>query len=86
MSILMWIFVGFVAGFLTSKFINETGKGLLFDVGLGMVGAVVAGWFFTTFATPSGNEVSLYGVVAALTGGVVLLVAYRSFFLPRARP
>jgi uncharacterized membrane protein YeaQ/YmgE (transglycosylase-associated protein family) len=86
MSILMWIFVGFVAGFLTSKFINETGKGLFFDVGLGVLGAVVAGWLFTTYATPSGNEVSLYGFVAALTGGIALLVAYRVFFVPRARP
>jgi uncharacterized membrane protein YeaQ/YmgE (transglycosylase-associated protein family) len=86
MSVLMWIFVGFVASFLTSKFINESGKGLFFDIGVGMLGAVVAGVLFTAFATPSGNEVSLYGFLAALTGGIALLVAYRRLFVARARP
>ena len=44
MSILTWIIVGLVAGFLASKFAIRSDEGLLRDLGLGIVGAVIGGW------------------------------------------
>ena len=78
MLVLLWIFVGFVSGFLTSRFVNETGKGLFVDTLIGIVGAVVAGWLATSFAADSG--VNRYGMLAAIVGAIALLVIYRRAF------
>ena len=79
MMVLLWIFVGFVSGFLTSRFVNETGKGLFVDTVIGVVGAVVAGWLATSFAA-SGSGVNRYGMLAAIVGAIALLVTYRTVF------
>jgi uncharacterized membrane protein YeaQ/YmgE (transglycosylase-associated protein family) len=41
MSILAWIILGLLAGFIGSKIVNKSGEGLLLDLVLGIVGAVV---------------------------------------------
>jgi len=46
MSILAWIVLGLIAGFIGSKLVNKTGEGLIIDILLGIVGAVVGGYFF----------------------------------------
>ena len=43
MSILAWIILGLLAGFIGSKIVNKTGEGFLLDIGLGIVGAVIGG-------------------------------------------
>jgi uncharacterized membrane protein YeaQ/YmgE (transglycosylase-associated protein family) len=82
MSVLMWIFVGFVFGFLTSRFVNETGKGLFVDIGIGIAGAVIAGWLSTRFGPSQAGVtgVSLYDLLAAIAGAIGLLVTYRMVF------
>ncbi|HXJ53038.1 MAG TPA: GlsB/YeaQ/YmgE family stress response membrane protein [Burkholderiales bacterium] len=79
MLVLLWIFVGFVSGFLTSRFVNETGKGLFVDTMIGIVGAVAAGWLATNFVA-SDTGVNRYGMLAAIVGAVALLVIYRRVF------
>ena len=49
MSILAWLVVGLIAGFLASKVINKTGSGLILDIALGVVGALVGGFIFNFF-------------------------------------
>lgn len=48
MSYLAWIVLGLVAGFIGSKIVNKTGEGILLDIVLGIVGAVVGGLAFQT--------------------------------------
>jgi len=79
MSVLMWIFIGFVFGFLTSRFVNETGKGLFVDIGIGIAGALIAGWLASRFGPPEAG-VNLYGLLAAIAGAISLLVTYRMVF------
>ncbi|TIO38394.1 MAG: GlsB/YeaQ/YmgE family stress response membrane protein, partial [Mesorhizobium sp.] len=43
MSILSWIILGAIAGFIGSKIVNKSGQGLVLDIVLGIVGAVVGG-------------------------------------------
>jgi uncharacterized membrane protein YeaQ/YmgE (transglycosylase-associated protein family) len=43
MSILAWIVLGIIAGFVGSKLVNKTGEGLMLDLVLGIVGAIVGG-------------------------------------------
>ncbi|MCJ2079202.1 GlsB/YeaQ/YmgE family stress response membrane protein, partial [Methylobacterium sp. E-016] len=46
MSLLAWIVLGLIAGFIGSKIVNNTGQGLVVDILLGIVGAVVGGFLF----------------------------------------
>ena len=41
MGILSWVIVGLIAGFIGSKIVNRTGEGLVRDILLGILGAVV---------------------------------------------
>jgi uncharacterized membrane protein YeaQ/YmgE (transglycosylase-associated protein family) len=46
MSILAWMVLGLIAGFVASKIVNKTGEGVVMDIVLGVVGAVAGGWLF----------------------------------------
>jgi uncharacterized membrane protein YeaQ/YmgE (transglycosylase-associated protein family) len=46
MSILAWIVLGLIAGLIGSKLVNKSGEGVLLDIILGIVGAVIGGWVF----------------------------------------
>ena len=48
MSILTWIILGLVAGFIASKLVNKHGEGFVWDVVLGVVGALAGGFIFKT--------------------------------------
>ncbi len=55
MSLLSWIVLGLIAGFVASRIINRTGEGVIVDILLGIVGAVVGGWLFRLFGMPGVN-------------------------------
>ncbi|HXM99526.1 MAG TPA: GlsB/YeaQ/YmgE family stress response membrane protein [Candidatus Dormibacteraeota bacterium] len=78
MSFLAWIVLGLVAGFIGSKIVNKTGEGVLLDIVLGIVGAVVGGWLFNTFGAPGVTGLNLYSILVAVVGAVVLLVVYHA--------
>ena len=44
MSIIAWLVLGLIAGFIASKMVNKTGEGLILDIVLGIVGALAASW------------------------------------------
>jgi uncharacterized membrane protein YeaQ/YmgE (transglycosylase-associated protein family) len=78
MSFLAWIVLGLVAGFIGSKIVNNTGEGILLDIVLGIVGAVVGGWLFNTFGAAGVTGLNLYSLLVAVIGAVVLLVVYHA--------
>ncbi|MCJ2072765.1 GlsB/YeaQ/YmgE family stress response membrane protein [Methylobacterium sp. J-030] len=78
MSLLAWIVLGLVAGFIGSKVVNNTGQGLLVDILLGVVGAVVGGFLFNQFGQPGVSGVNLYSLLVAVVGAVVLLWLYHA--------
>ncbi len=49
MSIFGWILLGLVAGFLASKIVDKSGGGMLFDVFLGVIGALAGGFLVQPF-------------------------------------
>ena len=49
MGLISWIILGLIAGFIGSKIVNRTGEGIVLDVILGVVGAVVGGYLFNLF-------------------------------------
>ena len=77
MSIIGWIVLGLIAGFIASKIVNHTGQGVLMDIVLGIVGAVVGGFLFTTFGAAPVTGFNVYSMIVAVVGAiVVLLVAH----------
>ncbi len=78
MSILAWILLGLLAGFIGSKIVNKTGEGFLVDIGLGIVGAVVGGWLFQFFGAAGVTGLNLYSLFVAVIGSVVFLVVYHA--------
>jgi uncharacterized membrane protein YeaQ/YmgE (transglycosylase-associated protein family) len=78
MSILAWIVLGLVAGFIGSKIVNKRGEGLLLDIILGVVGAVVGGWLFSQMGASGVTGLNLYSMLVSVVGAVVVLVIYHA--------
>jgi uncharacterized membrane protein YeaQ/YmgE (transglycosylase-associated protein family) len=73
-SIIAWIFLGLIAGFIASKIINRHGEGVLLDIVLGILGAVIGGWIMVALGGQSVNGFNLYSILVAIGGAIVLLV------------
>ena len=84
MSVLAWIVLGLIAGFIASKIVNKAGEGVLLDIVLGIVGAVVGGWLFNTFGHVGVTGLNLYSILVAVIGAVIVLVVYHALAGVRA--
>ncbi|HLZ96705.1 MAG TPA: GlsB/YeaQ/YmgE family stress response membrane protein [Steroidobacteraceae bacterium] len=83
MSLIIWIVLGLISGFIASKLVNRSGEGMLLDILLGIVGAVVGGWLFHAFGMPGVSGLNLYSVVVAVVGAAVLLILYHALIRRR---
>jgi uncharacterized membrane protein YeaQ/YmgE (transglycosylase-associated protein family) len=83
MSILAWLVLGLIAGFIGSKLVNKSGEGVVLDIVLGIIGAFVGGWLFTTFGAAGVTGLNLYSMLVAVVGAVVVLVVYHAIFRRR---
>ena len=84
MSILAWLVLGLISGFIASKLVNKTGEGILVDIVLGIVGAVVGGWLFNSIGHAGVTGFNIYSMFVAVVGAVVVLVVYHALFRRRA--
>ena len=80
MSILAWIILGLVAGFIASKIVNRHGEGIILDVLLGIVGSVVGGWLFHSLGRSGVTGLNLESLLVATIGAAVVLVVYHMLF------
>jgi uncharacterized membrane protein YeaQ/YmgE (transglycosylase-associated protein family) len=78
MSIVAWIVLGLIAGFIGSKLVNKTGEGFFLDIVLGIVGAVIGGWLFSLFGMQGVTGLNIYSLIVAVIGAVVFLVIYHA--------
>jgi uncharacterized membrane protein YeaQ/YmgE (transglycosylase-associated protein family) len=78
MSILAWIVLGLIAGFVASKLVNRTGGSLVLDLLLGVVGAFVGGFLFTRFGAAGVTGLNIYSILVAIVGAVVVLFIYHA--------
>jgi uncharacterized membrane protein YeaQ/YmgE (transglycosylase-associated protein family) len=76
MSIIAWIVLGLIAGFIGSKLVNKRGEGFFLDIILGIVGAVVGGWVFSQFGGEGVSGLNLHSLLVAVLGAVLVLVIY----------
>jgi uncharacterized membrane protein YeaQ/YmgE (transglycosylase-associated protein family) len=78
MSIIAWIVLGLIAGFIASKLVNKTGEGFLMDIVLGIVGAIVGGFVFSYFGATGVTGLNIYSIIVATIGAVVVLLVYHA--------
>ncbi len=75
MSIVSWLVLGLVAGFIGSKIVNRSGN-LVGDVIVGMIGAFVGGYLFRLFGARGVTGLNPWSILVAVVGSVVLLTVY----------
>jgi uncharacterized membrane protein YeaQ/YmgE (transglycosylase-associated protein family) len=80
MSLLAWLVVGLIAGFLASKVVNRTGSGIIMDIVLGVVGAFVGGFIFNYFGHSAATGINIYSIFVAFVGAVIVLVVWHALF------
>ena len=76
MSIIAWIILGLVAGFIANRIVDHQGGGLIFDTVLGIIGALIGGWLFAFFGAHEVMGFDLYSLIVAIVGAVVVLLIY----------
>ena len=86
MTYLAWIILGLIAGFIGSKIVNKSGQGVVVDIILGIVGAVVGGWLFNTFGMAGVSGLNVYSLLVAVIGAVVVLFIYHLITGKRTPP
>ena len=78
MSWIGWIIFGLIAGFIASKIVNKEGEGVIVDIVLGVIGAVVGGFLFERFGAPGVNGFNLYSMFVAVIGAIIVLFIYHA--------
>ena len=78
MSILAWIVLGLIAGFIASKIYVGTGQGILMDIVLGIVGAVVGGYLFDMLGPTGITGFNIWSMLVAIVGAVLVLWIYHA--------
>ena len=78
MSVLAWIVLGLISAFIASNLLNRSGQGLLLDIVLGIVGAVVGGFLFSAIGATGITGFNLWSILVAIAGAVVVLWIYHA--------
>jgi uncharacterized membrane protein YeaQ/YmgE (transglycosylase-associated protein family) len=78
MSIISWIILGLIAGFVGAKIVNRVGQGFWLDIALGIVGALVGGFLFALFGASGVTGLNIYSMIVAIVGAVVVLLLYNA--------
>jgi len=77
MGILLWIIFGGLGG-LAASFIMGGGSGLLIEIIVGIVGAVLGGWIMSFFGKTGVTGFNLYSFLVALLGAVILVAIVKA--------
>jgi uncharacterized membrane protein YeaQ/YmgE (transglycosylase-associated protein family) len=78
MSIIGWLVLGLIAGFIASKIVNKTGEGVILDIVLGIIGAVVGGFLFSLIGAEGVSGFNIYSMFVAIIGAIVVLLIYHA--------
>jgi uncharacterized membrane protein YeaQ/YmgE (transglycosylase-associated protein family) len=71
-SLIWWCIVGLIAGFLAGKVMKGGGFGVLMDIVIGIVGAVIGGWIFGMLGVYPGFGL-IGSILVAFIGACILL-------------
>jgi uncharacterized membrane protein YeaQ/YmgE (transglycosylase-associated protein family) len=79
MSIIGWIVLGLIAGFIASKIVGGQGQGFFLDIALGIVGALVGGFLYSAIlGGPGVTGVNIGSILVSIVGAIIVLWAYHA--------
>jgi len=83
MSVIGWLLLGLVAGFIGNRVYGSSGQGLVLDIVLGIVGSVVGGLIFSFFGVQGISGFNIWSIIVAVIGALVVLYVYHNFIEKR---
>lgn len=78
MGFIATIVIGILAGWITGKLMRGSGYGIMWDLILGIVGAIVGGWLATLLTgTDLTTGFNLTTLIVAVIGSIIVVLVYR---------
>jgi uncharacterized membrane protein YeaQ/YmgE (transglycosylase-associated protein family) len=79
MSIIGWVILGLIAGFIASKIVGGQGQGFFLDIALGIIGALVGGFLYSwILGGPGITGVNIGSIIVSIVGAIIVLWAYHA--------
>ncbi len=78
MNLLFLVIFGALIGFLAS-YIMGTGRGILWDIILGIIGSIVGGYIMNFFGQPGVTGFNLYSIIVGVLGAIIVVFLGRLF-------
>jgi uncharacterized membrane protein YeaQ/YmgE (transglycosylase-associated protein family) len=79
MSIIAWIVLGLIAGFIGSKIVEGSGQGFFLNIALGIVGALVGGFLYSAVLGGEGvTGVNIGSIIVSIIGAIIVLWVYNA--------
>ena len=79
MSIIAWIVLGLIAGFIASKIVEGSGQGFFLNMALGIVGAIVGGFLYSLVLGGEGvTGVNIGSIIVSIIGAIIVLWVYNA--------
>jgi uncharacterized membrane protein YeaQ/YmgE (transglycosylase-associated protein family) len=75
-TIIIWLIVGAVAGWLAGQVVKGGGFGLVGDIVVGIIGAVVGGWLLPRLGIIIGGGI-IAAIINAAIGAIIVLLVLR---------
>ncbi len=71
MNLIWWAVVGLIAGWAAGRIMKGGGYGVIMDIVLGIIGAVVGGWVVGVLGIQAGGFIGT--IIVAIFGAVILI-------------
>jgi uncharacterized membrane protein YeaQ/YmgE (transglycosylase-associated protein family) len=84
MSIIGWLILGLIAGFVASKIVGAQSRGIVLDIVLGIVGALVGGFIFDAAGGVGLTGFNAWSLLVAIIGSIIVLILYHALTGRRA--
>ena len=78
MSILTWILLGLIVGFIANKLFNKTGESVHMNIVLGGIGAVLGGELINKFGIAGAEWLNMWSVLVSVSVAALFLVVYNA--------
>jgi len=78
MSVIGWIILGLIAGFISSMIVNRRGEGVVLDIVVGIIGALIGGGIFHLIGARGVTGFNVWSLFVAVVGAVVLLLIWHA--------
>lgn len=85
MGILAWLLIGLIAGVLAGMVMRGGGFGIIGDIVVGIIGALIGGFLFSALGSTGVTGFNIWSIFVAFVGACILIAILRAVSGSRAR-